>query len=98
MRVEVEILCAPQPAACIEKALRAAGKQLASQADSVSAEVREGERLTALLRRGSIRGGLARTAQSPCIQVPPLDICRNDRYNRICLTDDRSAAARRNMR
>jgi hypothetical protein len=49
MRVQVEILCAPHPVASIERALWVAGKQLASRADSVSVEVREGERLTAVL-------------------------------------------------
>jgi hypothetical protein len=49
MRVQVEVVCAPHPRAEIESALRIAGKQLASRVDSVSVEVREGERLTAVL-------------------------------------------------
>jgi hypothetical protein len=49
MRVQVEVVCAPHPREEIERALRAAGQQLASRADSVSVEVREGERLTAIL-------------------------------------------------
>jgi hypothetical protein len=49
MRVQVEVVCAPHPREEIEAALRAAGKQLASPADSVSVQVREGQRLTAVL-------------------------------------------------
>ena len=49
MRVEVEILCAPRPRQEIVSALEAAGRKLACRADSVSVDVREGERLTALL-------------------------------------------------
>jgi hypothetical protein len=49
MRVQVEVVCAPHPRKEIEAALRAAGRQLASRADSVSVEVREGERLTVVL-------------------------------------------------
>ena len=47
MRVEVEIVCAPHPRDRVEAALRAAGKQLASAADSVSVQVRPTEPLTA---------------------------------------------------
>ncbi len=50
MHVEVEVLCAPHSHDEIERALRSAGKKLTSRADSVSVEVREGERLTAFLR------------------------------------------------
>jgi hypothetical protein len=49
MRVQVEVVCAPHPHKAIEAVLQAAGRQLASRADSVSVEVREGERLTAVL-------------------------------------------------
>jgi hypothetical protein len=49
MRVQVKVVCGPYPRQEIETALRAAGKRLASQADSVSVEVREGEPLTAIL-------------------------------------------------
>jgi hypothetical protein len=49
MRVEVEVICALHPRDEIEAALRAAGKQLASRADSVSVQVREGRRLTGIL-------------------------------------------------
>ena len=55
MRVQVEIVCAPYPRAEIERALRAAGERLASRADSVSVEVREGERLTAVLEFEMLR-------------------------------------------
>ncbi len=44
MRVQVEVLCAPHPVAEIEEALRSAGIRLALMPDSVSVEVREGER------------------------------------------------------
>jgi len=40
MRVEVEVVCAPHPRDRVKAALRAAGKQLASAADSVSVQVR----------------------------------------------------------
>ena len=40
MRVEVEVVCASHPRHRVEAALRAAGKQLASAADSVSVQVR----------------------------------------------------------
>ena len=50
MRVQVEVLCAPKPRKEIVSALEAAGRKLASRADSVSVEVREGERCAALLR------------------------------------------------
>lgn len=49
MRVQVEIACSPRPREEIEDALREAGRRLASRADSVSVEVREGELLTAVL-------------------------------------------------
>jgi hypothetical protein len=49
MRVQVEVVCMPHSHEEIERALRAAGRQLASRADSVSVELREGERLTAVL-------------------------------------------------
>jgi hypothetical protein len=49
MKVELEIVCAAHPLYEIEDALRAAGRKLALQVDSVSVEVREGERLTAIL-------------------------------------------------
>ena len=44
MRAQVEVPCAPHPVAKIEEALRSAGKRLALVPDSVSVEVREGER------------------------------------------------------
>jgi hypothetical protein len=50
MRVQVEVLCAPDtPVAAIEESLQAAGDQLASRKDSVSVEVLEGEPLTGVL-------------------------------------------------
>ena len=49
MRVRVKVVCVPHPREEIERALRTAGKRLTSRADSVSVEVREGERLTAVL-------------------------------------------------
>ena len=54
MRVQVEIVCAPHPRHEIEAALGAAGRQLASRPGSVSVQVREGRRLTAILRRERI--------------------------------------------
>ena len=50
MRVQVEVVCSSHPHEEIERALRAAGRQLASRADSVSVEVREGQRPTAILK------------------------------------------------
>lgn len=49
MRVQVGVVCAPHARKEVEAALRAAGRQLASRADSVSVEVREGVRLTVVL-------------------------------------------------
>ena len=49
MRVQVEVVCAPYPRGDVEIALRTAGEQLASRADSVSVQVSEGKPLTATL-------------------------------------------------
>ena len=47
MRVEIEVVCASHPRDRVEAALRAAGKQLASAADSVAVQVRPTEPPTA---------------------------------------------------
>jgi hypothetical protein len=49
MRVEVKVVCAPHPVEEIEDHLRAAGRQLASRADSVSVQVHPPESRTAVL-------------------------------------------------
>jgi len=71
MRVQVEILCAPHPVAEIEESLRRAGRQLASRVESVSVEIREGPRITAVLefemRRAAqykVVDGIAATVQN----------------------------------
>ena len=49
MRVQVEIVIAPHPPERVQKALRAAGKRLASATDTVSVQVRATEPPTAVL-------------------------------------------------
>ena len=49
MRVQVEVVCAPHPREEIEDALRAAGRRLTSQADSVSVHFRPPESRIAVL-------------------------------------------------
>ena len=49
MRVQVEIVCAPHPREEIEDNLRAAGRRLTSQADSVSVQIHPPESRTAVL-------------------------------------------------
>jgi hypothetical protein len=49
MRVEVEVVCAPHPHKEVEAALRAAGKQLALRAESVSVRVRPTQPPVAIL-------------------------------------------------
>lgn len=49
MRVEVEVVCAPYPQDGIETALRAAGRDVAVAADSVSVDVLPGEPARACL-------------------------------------------------
>ena len=50
MRVKVEIEIAPHPPKRVQKALRAAGKHLASAADTVSVQIRESEPPVAILK------------------------------------------------
>lgn len=62
MRAQVEVMCATHPCEEIESALRSAGKALALREDSVLVEVREDERLTAVLEFEMPRSAKSRAA------------------------------------